>query len=328
MKSSSELRVQFQATSAPHVRKALLTQIQAAIKREKAEEEDLRTQIRKCRSCGLNRTRTKAVPWSGPPRGRADLLLVGEAPGYDEDRKGIPFVGQSGRLLDLALKQAGTSRDRCFVANAICCRPPDNRDPRPTELKACRPNFDAQISLADAAVGVTLGAYALANVIGEPRKKVSMGAYLDTPIWLDGRIWIPTYHPAYVLRNRDAFSTLVDSLQFALALRHGDSDAHPLPTPAWEQVEIDGTRGTDISGPLKKKGYAFLYSKTLGTQIVILAHEGAKYPSSLAHLPRYTVDELIRVGLLGQGRRSGWTKGALRTLNMVKYELDGVVVQG
>lgn len=328
MKSSAELRAQFQATSSPHARKAILAQIQVALHREREEEEALRRQIVKCRACGLNRTRNKAVPFSGPPRGRADLILVGEAPGYEEDRKGIPFVGQSGKLLDLALKQAGTSRDKCFVANTLCCRPPENRDPKPNELKACRPNFSAQVDLADCAVGVTLGAYALANVIGEDRKKISMGSYLDTPIWLDGRIWIPAYHPAYVLRNREAFSSLIDSLKFALALRHGDSETRPLPTPIWEQVEVDGTKGSNLEQSLDKKGYAFLFSRTLGTQIVVLKYEGAKYPKALSHLPHYTVDELVRVGLAGKGRRSGWTKGALRTLNMVKYELDGVVVQG
>ncbi|KKL83665.1 hypothetical protein LCGC14_1972430, partial [marine sediment metagenome] len=243
-----------------------------------------------------------------------------------EDSKGIPFVGASGKLLDLALSQAGTKRDQCFVANTLCCRPPENRNPRPNELKACRTNFELQIDMGDCGVGVTLGAYALANVAGLPRKKVSMSTYVGKPLWVDGRIWVPAYHPAYILRNRDLFTEFIKVLRFALAISLGEDI--PLPTPIWDQVKIDGTSGETIESSIKKKGYAFLYSKTLGTQIVILQHEGQKPPSALEHLPRYTLDELIRVGLMGKGRRAGWTRRALRNLNMVKYEFEGMVVKG
>lgn len=328
MKSSSELRSQFKETVTPGARKAILVQIQSALKRERGEEDGLRTQIIKCRSCGLNRTRSRAVPWSGPTRGRADLMLLGEAPGREEDVKGIPFIGQSGKLLDLALKLAGTTRERCFVFNSLCCRPPENRDPKPNELAACQPNFRDQLAMGDCAVGVTLGGFAVSNILGTPRDKTSLAKLLDKPIWVDGRIWIPAYHPAYILRNRDAFDSLVNSLRFALALRFGDSESRPLPYPIWEQMTVEGKKGTDLAGSLKKKGWAFLYSKTLNTQIVVLQHEGSKFPDALAHLPRYTIDELLRVGLMGEGRSAGWTKSALRTLNMVKYEFDGVVVSG
>jgi uracil-DNA glycosylase len=173
----------------PSARKALLRKARQKAQGNQADE--LRIQIIKCRNCGLNRTRNNAVPYSGPTHGKADLMLVGEAPGADEDAKGVPFVGKSGKLLDRLLRVAGTDRDRCFVANTLACRPPNNRDPKARELEACRPNFDAQIELADVPVGVTLGAYALANVIGKARSSVSMGEYLDKPVWVDGRIWIP-----------------------------------------------------------------------------------------------------------------------------------------
>lgn len=325
MKSSADLRAQFRESTSPTTRKVILAQIQVALKREKAEEADLRSQITDCRSCGLGRQRTNAVPWSGPPRGRADLMLVGEAPGAAEDGKGIPFVGPSGKLLDLCLKRAGTSRDKCFVANTLCCRPPKNRDPKPNELAACRPNFDAQIDLADAPVGVTLGAYALASLLNEPRESVSMTTYLNKPVWIAGRIWVPAYHPAYILRNRSMQPVLVESLRFALALRWGRT---VLPTPPWEQIQVEGTPGKNIGPHLEKKGYALIFSKTLNTQIVILKDESSTSHRGLIHLPHYTVDELVYVGLLGEGRRRGWTKNALRTLNMVKHEFDGVVVQG
>ncbi|KKN17451.1 hypothetical protein LCGC14_0965800, partial [marine sediment metagenome] len=119
MKTTDELRAQLATTSSPTTKKVILTQISRAKLTE--EEESLRHQIRKCRRCGLNRTRSHAVPFSGPTRGRADLMIVGEAPGASEDSKGIPFVGASGKLLDLALSQAGTKRDQCFVANTLCC---------------------------------------------------------------------------------------------------------------------------------------------------------------------------------------------------------------
>ncbi len=324
MKTTDELRTQLATASSPSTKKVILTQIARAKLTEK--EEVLRHQIRKCRRCGLNRTRSHAVPYSGPTRGRADLMIVGEAPGAYEDSKGIPFVGASGKLLDLALSQAGSNRDRCFVANTLCCRPPKNRNPRPNELKACRSNFENQINIGDCGVGVTLGAYALANVTGLPRSRVSMTAHVGEPMWVDGRIWVPAYHPAFILRNRNLFSEFIKTLRFALALSFGEDQ--PLPTPIWEQVEIDGTGGETIKSSINKKGYAFLYSRTLGTQIVILEYEGKKPPSALEHLPRYTLDELIRVGLMGKGRKAGWTRRALRNLNMVKYEFEGMVVKG
>lgn len=324
MKTSKELRSQLRTTANPRAKKVILSQLQIAKERENTEEDTLRFSIRKCRACDLNKTRSNAVPWSGPTRGRAELLLVGEAPGEREDTKGIPFVGQSGKILDHGLTQAGTRREKCFVMNNLCCRPPGNRDPRPDELVACRPNFEAQLDLGDCPVGVTLGAYALANVIGKSRGSISIGEMRGKPIWVDGRIWVPTFHPAYILRNRGAFPEFVGDLQLALALRFMEDK--PLPVPAWDQVEVDGMAMTKLGPALEKKGYAFLYSATLGTQIVITKQEGIRIPPSLRHLPHYTLDELVRVGLMGRGRE--WTKTALRNLHMVKSEFEGMVVQG
>jgi len=144
-------------------------------------------------------------------------------------------------------------------------------------------------------------------------------------MWIDGTIWIPAYHPAYILRNRSNFGGFVESLRYALALRWG---TNPLPTPPWEQVTLGETPGKDIGAAIKRKGYAFFYSRTLKTQVVVLRNEGSKYPMALAHLPRYTVDELVHVGIIGKGRNVGWTNKALQTLNMVKHELDGIVISG
>lgn len=327
-KSSNQLKAQLRATDSPATKKVIISQIKRAKEREGDEEEALRKSIRKCRRCGLNRTRTNAVPWSGPPRGRADLMFVGEAPGQREDQKGIPFVGQSGKMLDAALHQAGTSRDKVFVFNTLCCRPPENRDPRAAELKACRPNFEAQMEMADLMVGVTMGAYALSSVLGRKRGSVSISEHSNTPLWVNGRIWVPIYHPAYALRNRKAFPDLVEGIQLALALRFGSEGRTPLPTPPWGQVDVDGKRGMRIGPVVEKKGYALVHSTTLNQQIVIVKNEAVKPPSSVAHLPRYTLEELMRVELLGRGREDGWTKQAIRNLNMVKHEFGGEVVLG
>lgn len=143
--SVDALRKTLQAVKSPQAKKLILKQIRT---------ETLVDQIRGCRDCGLGLIRTRAVPWSGPTEGAAELIIVGEAPGAEEDRTGIPFVGRSGKLLDLLLERAGTTRDRCFVANTLCCRPPDNRDPRPDELAACRVNFDDQLAISGAFIGV------------------------------------------------------------------------------------------------------------------------------------------------------------------------------
>jgi hypothetical protein len=144
------------------------------------------------------------------------------------------------------------------------------------------------------------------------------------PIWIEGRIWVPAYHPAYIARNRKAFPEFVEDLQLALALRFAEDK--PLPIPPWDEVTIEGKHLASLGPSLEKRGYAWTHSKTLGCQIVILRQEGIKVPDKLAHLPSYTFDELVRVGMIGKGRE--WTESALRRLHIVKSEFNGMVVQG
>src|SRR5205823_8045108 len=103
-----------------------------------------------CTRCPLHRTRTTVVFGSG--NANADLMFIGEAPGANEDRMGLPFVGQAGKLLDKLLAEIGLERKDVFVANTIKCRPPDNRDPHPNEIEACRSYLDKQIELIEPAV--------------------------------------------------------------------------------------------------------------------------------------------------------------------------------
>ena len=99
--------------------------------------EALRAEVEACTRCDLHGTRTRAVPGEGDAA--ADLMFVGEAPGYHEDQQGRPFVGQAGRLLEQLLSSIGLTREQVFIANVLKCRPPNNRDPRPDEIAACQP---------------------------------------------------------------------------------------------------------------------------------------------------------------------------------------------
>lgn len=155
--------------------------------------------VRDCTLCPLHSTRTNAVTCSGPTP--ASLLLIGEAPGEAEDRTGTPFKGRSGQLLDECLQLAGTSRDAVHVGNAVRCRPPDNRPPRPEELSACATHLTLELELVQPLVIVTLGASAL-RALGLLARGASLSSVRGSQLQYQGRRVLPTVHPAYVLRNR------------------------------------------------------------------------------------------------------------------------------
>ncbi len=158
--------------------------------------EQLRVTASSCVRCPLAQGRTQVVFGVGDPG--ADLLFVGEGPGREEDLAGEPFVGRSGKLLDrLMWEELGLTRDRCYIANVVKCRPPQNRDPAPGEIDACRPYLEEQILLIEPRVIVTLGNFAT-KLLLETGKGIRE---------LRGRVFdrgaarlVPTYHPAYVLR--------------------------------------------------------------------------------------------------------------------------------
>jgi hypothetical protein len=134
----------------------------------------------------------------------------------------------------------------------------------------------------------------------------------------------PTYHPAYALRNRNEEATIRDSLRFAMALRWGKE---VLPIPPHEQVTFDGKPAKDYLPLFEKKGWVLFHSETLNCQVVMVKDlDKTKVPSGIAHLPRYSFDELVKVGVIGKGRE--WKKGAVRRLHMVRAEFDGEVVIG
>jgi uracil-DNA glycosylase family 4 len=149
-----------------------------------------------CVKCALAKTRTSVVFASGAPD--AELMFVGEAPGFHEDRKGLPFVGAAGGLLNGLLEGVGMSRDQVYVANVLKCRPPGNRDPQPEEIEACHPWLLEQIDLVDPLLICTLGNFAtkllLKTQAGISRMRGQRFAYRGRPL-------IPTFHPAAVLHS-------------------------------------------------------------------------------------------------------------------------------
>jgi len=150
-----------------------------------------------CTRCPLAETRTQVVFGVGDPH--ADLMFVGEGPGAQEDLQGEPFVGRSGQLLDrLVHEEIGLTRDRFYIANAVKCRPPGNRDPQPAEIAACRPWLESQIALIDPGVVVTLGNFATKLLLDttEGITRVRGRAYPFRTGML-----VPTFHPAAALRS-------------------------------------------------------------------------------------------------------------------------------
>ena len=145
----------------------------------------------------VGQSRTQVVFGVGDPS--ADLMFVGEAPGRDEDLQGEPFVGRSGKLLDrLVLEELGVDRSRFYIANVVKCRPPDNRDPRPDEIAACRPYLEAQLELIAPVVVVTLGNFATKLLLDTDQgiTKVRGNSYP-----MGSSRLVPTYHPAAALRS-------------------------------------------------------------------------------------------------------------------------------
>lgn len=149
-----------------------------------------------CERCALAATRTQVVFGAGDPH--ANLFVIGEAPGKDEDLRGEPFVGRAGEFLTTALRDAGTPRETIYIANTVKCRPPANRVPAPDEIQACFSWLDEQIALVDPLVILTLG-----NVASRLILQTDVGiTNLRGRAHLSGSRWVvPTLHPSYVLRS-------------------------------------------------------------------------------------------------------------------------------
>ena len=153
-----------------------------------------------CTRCPLAKTRTQVVFGAGNPE--ADLMFVGEGPGEQEDREGIPFVGRAGRLLTSLIEGIGLDRDVVYIANVVKCRPPGNRDPQQQEIESCRPYLEAQVGFIDPSVVVTLGNFAT-KLLLDTKEGITKLRGREFP-FRDHAVLMPTLHPAAVLRNGGA----------------------------------------------------------------------------------------------------------------------------
>jgi len=157
----------------------------------------LTNHCRQCQRCGLGATRTHAVIGRG--KLQAPLMIVGEGPGQNEDETGLPFVGKAGKLLDkiLASVNLDTEND-VYICNVVKCRPPGNRNPTSDEIDACKPYLLEQIRLGDPKIILLTGATAVKALIGDKRGITKIrGQWMEQ----DGRLFMPIFHPAYLLRN-------------------------------------------------------------------------------------------------------------------------------
>jgi uracil-DNA glycosylase family 4 len=197
-----------------------------------------------CTRCRLHDSRTQVVFGQGDPH--AELMFVGEAPGFHEDRQGLPFVGPSGQLLNRLLAGIGLRREDVYICNVVMSRPPRNRDPQPDEIAACRPWLDAQIRLVDPKVVVTLGNFA-ARTLLETSTGISRLRGRTHPF--QGRVLLPTFHPAAALHAEGRRFTGQSPLQAMeedfrtlarLLAERADADADaPDPAPAVEAAESE-----------------------------------------------------------------------------------------
>jgi DNA polymerase len=205
----------------------------AAALREYAEE------TASCTRCALAEGRTQVVFGSGSPN--ADLMFVGEAPGFHEDQQGVPFVGQAGKLLDKLLDGIGLTRADVFVANVLKCRPPGNRDPMPEEIASCEPHLFRQIELIDPKLVATLGNFATKLLSGKPAGITRVHGY-EQEVTLGSRTvsLYPLYHPAAALYTpsmlkvlEEDFARIPAILERALA----EPVAEPVAAPAEPEPE-------------------------------------------------------------------------------------------
>jgi DNA polymerase len=152
-------------------------------------------EVAACTKCILHHSRKNAVPGEGPPD--AEIIFIGEGPGFHENEQGRPFVGAAGKFLDELLASAGLKREQVFIANVVKCRPPANRDPLPDELDACSEYLERQIQAINPRVIVTLGRYSMARYLPNARISDVHGQAMH----IKGHLIVPMYHPAAALHQ-------------------------------------------------------------------------------------------------------------------------------
>lgn len=209
-----------------------------------ARADELYGRIRSCQGCPLARTRTMAVPGEGPLN--ADVLLIGEAPGANEDKQGRPFVGQAGQFLSELLGAAGLGREDVYICNVLKCRPPSNRDPLPDEIAQCREYLDEQIEIVNPLVIVTLGRFSMGRYF--PQQSISR-IHGSVKV-IDGRYYVPMFHPAAALHQQSLRETILQDfrqlprvIERARQARDASGEPKAAPEPVLEPVAAGAERG-------------------------------------------------------------------------------------
>jgi uracil-DNA glycosylase family 4 len=198
-----------------------------------SELTDLYVEIARCTRCALSQSRVKTVPGEGPEN--ADIMFIGEAPGFHENQQGRPFVGAAGKFLDELLASIDLHREDVYICNVIKCRPPGNRDPLSEEIEACRPFLDRQIELIQPKIIVTLGRYSMARYFSNAKISQIHGR----PRKMGGIIYYPMYHPAAALHQpRYRADIERDMLKIPQLLAEIDRMADDEKPPQAEQLSL------------------------------------------------------------------------------------------
>ena len=198
-----------------------------------SELERLHEQIRACTRCKLHMGRTHAVPGAGPEQ--ADVMFIGEAPGFHEDKQGLPFVGAAGRFLNELLQGIDLKREEVFITNVIKCRPPANRDPEPDEIEACQGYLDRQIALIQPKIVITLGRFSMARYFSNAKISQIHGH----PKKMGGVIYYPMYHPAAALHQPSLRGTVqADFSQIPQLLAQIDQMTEEEPPEQVQQLSL------------------------------------------------------------------------------------------
>ena len=200
-----------------------------------SELERIAAQVSSCTLCPLSRSRTSTVPGEGSSS--PDIMFIGEAPGFHEDRQGRPFVGPAGKLLEELLRSIGLGRQDVYITNMVKCRPLNNRDPLPGEIETCRQYLDRQIEILKPRVIVTLGRYSLSKFF----PKESISKVRGRPRKWDGITIFPMYHPAAALRQARLKDVLQEDFKRLPGLvKEGVQSQAPERAPDPQQLSMFG----------------------------------------------------------------------------------------
>lgn len=205
---------------------------------QKDDLQDVAREVSTCTKCKLHHSRKNAVPGEGPAN--AQIMFIGEGPGFHENEQGRPFVGQAGKFLEELLAMIGMKRSEVFIGNVVKCRPPGNRDPEPEEIQSCSDYLDRQIRAINPKVIVTLGRFSMAKYL--PNAKIS--DVHGQAMVIRGRMIVPMYHPAAALHQRSLrpvleadFQMLPDLIARAEKLQEENQEPE-LPKPEAKQLSL------------------------------------------------------------------------------------------